>query len=574
MIDAVSLLMAPPTNAKSEVVNGGDGSSVAGFLALVAEFLALPEADSVPEEKKDENEGSNGTSEPTATAGAAMASIPALPGRPVDSNEKKLPVDENLTAGSFPPHPTTAAASLRAGQGTDWRAGEDFAERASDDVKQEEPVGPHGERRPAETGSLERVVADPAAPATVAATIAFESNATAGRLSVTWVEPGLAIQSGSPETDTPHLARARSPGALAAVASPPAVSMSNGLVRPELHRRAFDLDKNRDLLPASNGRQLDAPVAIELDLLYPSEGVSAEADNEVRAEVPGLKWRPVGVKTNSTDRPALSGDAGGPAPPSLPKEGHPGEGFSREPSPDDSHPPQGGESGQQSSQRREHQQRPENSGFAPPLPETSGNTKNVRMPFEAGGAAMPLAAERPPSSQSRETKLPAPYPINDARVEKLMAEPARARSGPLEIRIDLPRVEHDGKPVQLHLREHQGEVQLAVRTADIHLGQSLQEGLPELISSLEGQGFENRPGKEIGGPLSTGAEAPVGARLESSEMKGGDSPSSNQGGQRDGDSPPRPFSGDSPGGRPRNEARWLEAWRRSFLGEPEERKSA
>ena len=45
--------------------------------ALVAEFLALPEEDSVPEEKKDENEGSDGSSVPNAPTNCPV-STPAI----------------------------------------------------------------------------------------------------------------------------------------------------------------------------------------------------------------------------------------------------------------------------------------------------------------------------------------------------------------------------------------------------------------------------------------------------------------------------------------------------------------
>lgn len=181
----------------------------------------------------------------------------------------------------------------------------------------------------------------------------------------------------------------------------------------------------------------------------------------------------------------------------------------------------------------------------------------------------------PPRFESGAPEWRVPKAVTEVHLDPRfeLNERAGAKTGPIELRIDVP---HAGdSSVQLHLREHRGEIQLAVRTADAGLSQSLQESLPDLIQRLEGQRTESLradhlrvDGNGIEGNfearVTQGSSFDLGSQDASGENSRDGHPEQRSG-ERDSSGGQRRSDPDPHSGRPRNEARWLEAWRRSFL---------
>lgn len=87
-------------------------------------------------------------------------------------------------------------------------------------------------------------------------------------------------------------------------------------------------------------------------------------------------------------------------------------------------------------------------------------------------------------------------------------EPASKPAGPLkELSIQVGQAQQD--KVELHVVEHSGELQVAVRAANPDVAQGLRQGLPDLVDRLEQSGFHAdswRPGTSVSavqGPADT-----------------------------------------------------------------------
>ncbi len=127
--------------------------------------------------------------------------------------------------------------------------------------------------------------------------------------------------------------------------------------------------------------------------------------------------------------------------------------------------------------------------------------------------------------------------------------PERLLPAPRELVLTLPAGE-DGSLTRVHVRDHNGAVEVAVRTSDSQLSHSLQDGLPDLVRHLESPGFA--------------ASATRGDSPEDSSYEG----QSNEGQSYEGQNQPREGrdgSGDHARGQPGEQRRErLARWRESL----------
>lgn len=83
---------------------------------------------------------------------------------------------------------------------------------------------------------------------------------------------------------------------------------------------------------------------------------------------------------------------------------------------------------------------------------------------------------------------PAPVSASEVLLPEVPAE--RLTAPPRELVLTIPSADNDGLMASVHVKDANGAVEIAVRTPDSQLSNSLQEGLPDLVSRLETPGFE------------------------------------------------------------------------------------
>ncbi len=84
-----------------------------------------------------------------------------------------------------------------------------------------------------------------------------------------------------------------------------------------------------------------------------------------------------------------------------------------------------------------------------------------------------------------------PSPVPTAAEVVLPDLPAeRLTAPPRELVLTIPSGDNDGLVASVHVKDANGAVEIAVRTPDSQLSNSLQEGLPDLVSRLETPGFD------------------------------------------------------------------------------------
>ena len=321
-----------------------------------------------------------------------------------------------------------------------------------------------------------------------------------------------------------------------------------------------------------------APVAIELRLVGAARTIAAEVPREVEGDA-GAAAAPLPILNTASSKPDSADAPFGRVPESLA-----GADLGRKPgggaeagqqNPGDNSDPRQAKPGEwievRSGAGRRDREEPRLREHLASAVDTHLNPAAHHE--ERAIAAAPMTA--PPRVESPAPEWRAPKAVTEVHLDPRfeLNERAGAKTGPIELRIDVP---HAGdSPVQLHLREHRGEIQLAVRTADADLSQSLQEGLPDLIQRLEGQRADSPrtdhlpvDGKGLEGNfearVTPGSALDLGSQDAPGENRRDGHPEQRSG-ERDSSGGQRRSDADPQSGRPRNEARWLEAWRRSFL---------
>ena len=119
--------------------------------------------------------------------------------------------------------------------------------------------------------------------------------------------------------------------------------------------------------------------------------------------------------------------------------------------------------------------------------------------------------------------------------------PERLTAAPRELVLTIPGTsDGEGVLASVHVRDHNGAVEIAVRTPDAQLSSSLQDGLPELVARLETQG--------------TTANAMRGDQMSGGAADGGPTDwSGTQDGQRQERQPPEGQTGQETSGGGRDE---------------------
>ena len=124
--------------------------------------------------------------------------------------------------------------------------------------------------------------------------------------------------------------------------------------------------------------------------------------------------------------------------------------------------------------------------------------------------------------------------------------PERLTAAPRELVLTIPgSSDGEGVLASIHVRDHNGAVEIAVRTPDAQLSSSLQDGLPELVARLESQGTTANATR--GDQMSGGATN--GGPTDWSGMQDGQ----RQEGQRQEGQPQKEQTGQGPGGGGRDE---------------------
>ncbi len=147
------------------------------------------------------------------------------------------------------------------------------------------------------------------------------------------------------------------------------------------------------------------------------------------------------------------------------------------------------------------------------------------------------------------------------------AAPERLTAPPRELVLTIPgSADGEGVLASVHVRDHHGAVEIAVRTPDAQLSSSLQDGLPELVARLETQGAvasatrgDQMSGGDAGGGPADWSGMQDGRRQEGQPPEGqaGQEPGSGRGGERQ----QHPQDRGQPGGqirelRQQRQARW------------------
>jgi hypothetical protein len=136
----------------------------------------------------------------------------------------------------------------------------------------------------------------------------------------------------------------------------------------------------------------------------------------------------------------------------------------------------------------------------------------------------PEAAAAPPQAQAP-PEIPREQPREPAVRELSLALPGPSSNG------------HEAEPVSLRVAERAGEVQVAVRTADPQLADSLRQNLGDLVSDLAGRGYRTETWQPLAGS-GTEASGLPGAGGAAADSNAGQSFSGHAGdGSRHGGSP-------------------------------------
>ena len=135
--------------------------------------------------------------------------------------------------------------------------------------------------------------------------------------------------------------------------------------------------------------------------------------------------------------------------------------------------------------------------------------------------------------------------------------PERLTAAPRELVLTIPgSSDGEGILASVHVRDHHGSVEIAVRTPDAQLSSSLQDGLPELVARLETQG--------------AAASATRGDQMSGGEAGGGPADwSGMQDGPRQEGQPQEGRAGQEPGGGGRGERQQHPEERGQPRGQPD-----